>query len=255
MRISRQAALACHYLFDECVPPVIRDSRWFTWLPMKLLFGRHAETFRTFKDRAHGMSAREFRRVYEDLAAVHVQRPTDLTPGCIDAIVRNIVGSTVLDVGCGRGHLAGILSATHRVTGSDIVIPAGAADRHPRVRFVEESVERLTWGDCAFDTVVCTHTLEHVRDVARAVGELRRVAARRLIIVVPRQRPYRHTFDLHLSFFPLAAMLLAQFPVRPGLTGRVLHSIDGEWYYQEDRSESEPIPSEKPAESSSEIVA
>jgi hypothetical protein len=44
---------------------------------MKLLFGRHAETFRTFKDRAHGMSARESRRVYEDLAAVHVQRPTD----------------------------------------------------------------------------------------------------------------------------------------------------------------------------------
>jgi SAM-dependent methyltransferase len=240
MRISRGAALACHYLFDECVPPAIRDSRWFTWLPMKLLFGRHAETFRTFKDRAHGMSADEFRRVYEELAAVHVQRPTDLTAGCIDAIMRNVVGPTVLDVGCGRGHLAALLATTHRVTGSDIVIPPGAATRHPQVAFVEESVEQLSWSDRAFDTVVCTHTLEHVRDVERAVQELRRVAARRLIVVVPRQRPYRHTFDLHLNFFPLAAMLLARFPLEPGVAGRSLHSIDGEWYYQEDRLQTSP---------------
>lgn len=35
-----------------------------------------------------------------------------------------------------------------------------------------------------------------------ALAELRRVAKRRLIIVVPKQRNYKYTFELHINFFP-----------------------------------------------------
>ena len=47
-----------------------------------------------------------------------------------------------------------------------------------------------------------THTLEHVQRIDLALAELRRVAKHRLIIVVPKERPYRYSFNLHLHFFP-----------------------------------------------------
>jgi len=41
------------------------------------------------------------------------------------------------------------------------------------VRFVEGSVEDLPFPDDAFDTVVSTHTLEHVQRIGVALSELR----------------------------------------------------------------------------------
>jgi|SaaInlStandDraft_3_1057020.scaffolds.fasta_scaffold240202_1 ubiquinone/menaquinone biosynthesis C-methylase UbiE len=61
----------------------------------------------------------------------------------------------------------------------------------------------------SYDTVVCTHTLEHVQNISEAIIELRRVTKNRLIIVVPQQRPYKYTFDLHVHFFPYTHSLLS----------------------------------------------
>ena len=83
------------------------------------------------------------------------------------------------------------------------------------------SIEQLPFGDRAFDTVVCVHTLEHVPDLWRAARELRRVA-RRLIVVVPRQRYYRYTVDYHLHFFPNAGPL-------EHLLGGTARLVDGDW--------------------------
>ena len=235
MKISRSAALAIHFLLDECLPPILRDSGWFTWLPFRLLFGRQAEAFATFKDRAHLLSEDEFRTVYGQTADVHLKRPTDLNAACLAEILRRATG-TVLETGCGRGHLAGLLAADHQVTACDITVAPGLPARFPKVTFREESLSGLSFADRSFDTVVCTHTLEHVLDVQRAVAELRRVARRRLIVVVPRQRPYRFTFDLHLRFFPLACMVFDCFRPGPGVAGQRLEALGGDWYYEEDRS-------------------
>jgi len=246
MPISRSLALAIHFVLDECVPPILRDRAWFTWLPFQLLFGRHAETFRSFKDRAHDLSPEEFRRVYAETAPVHLERPTDLNAACLRRIRARIAGRTVLEVGCGRGHLAGLLATAHDVTACDIAIDRALPARHPRVTFREENVERLSFADRAFDTVVCTHTLEHVQDLDAAVRELRRVARRRLIVVVPRQRPYRYTFDLHLHFFPLGHMLAARFPPERGAGGRILENVGGDWCYEEERVDT-PLPAAQSA--------
>jgi SAM-dependent methyltransferase len=235
MQVSRNLALAVHFLLDECLPPILRDRDWFMWLPFRLLFGRHADTFRSFKDRGHDLDEEEFRRVYAETAVVHLQRPTDLNTSCIDRIRRRIAGRSVLEVGCGRGHLADILVRDHDVTACDMAIDPDISARLPRVTFRLENVERLSFADASFDTVVCTHTLEHVQHLDVAIRELRRVARRRLIVVVPRQRPYRHTFDLHLHFFPLGHMLLARFPAVPGVGSRSLHRVGGDWYYEEER--------------------
>jgi len=233
MPISRKTALVLHFLLDECVPPVLRDRRWFMWGPFRLLFGRQAETFLNFKDRAHLLSEEEFRRVYEETAAVHLDRPTDLNEACIREIERRAVGS-VLEVGCGRGHLAGLLAASHDVVACDMVIDPRLADRFQAVRFREETLDGLSFADRSFDTVVCTHVLEHVRDLPRAVAELRRVARRRLVVVLPRQRPYRFTFDLHLRFFPMGSTVLDAFPPHPRLVSRRLENLGGDWFYEEE---------------------
>jgi SAM-dependent methyltransferase len=233
MAISRNTALLVHFLLDECLPPFLRDSRWFMGLPFKLLFGRQAATFMAFKDRAHLLSDEEFRRVYEETAAVHLERPTDLNAACTTEILRQAVGS-VLEVGCGRGHLAGLLAATHDVTACDMVIRPELAARRPGITFREENLTGLSFPDQSFDTVICTHTLEHVLDLPRAVAELRRAARRRLIVVVPRQRAYRFTFDLHVRFFPLRCSVFDCFPPVPALVSRRLENLGGDWYYQEE---------------------
>lgn len=233
MAISRNTALLVHFLLDECLPPIVRDSRWFMGLPFRLLFGRQAATFMAFKDRAHLLDDDEFRRVYEETASVHLERPTDLNAACTAEILRSARGS-VLEVGCGRGHLAGLLVAGHPVTACDMVIRPDLRDRFPAVEFREENLGGLSFPDRSFDTVVCTHTLEHVLDMPRAVAELRRVARDRVIIVVPRQRPYRFTFDLHVRFFPLRCSVLDCFPHVAGLVSRRLENLGGDWYYQEE---------------------
>ncbi len=136
----------------------------------------------------------------------------------------------MLEVGCGHGYLAQKLSGKYHVTAADIVIQPHLRAANPTVEFHEANIEALPFPDHAFDTVICTHTLEHVRNLHLAVAELRRVA-KKLIIVVPRQRPYIYTFDLHLNFFPYMHSLQSMLG-RP--EGEILcEDADGDIFYVE----------------------
>jgi ubiquinone/menaquinone biosynthesis C-methylase UbiE len=235
MKISRNLALKAHFILDECIPPIIRDQKWFIWLPFKILFKRRAKFFFEFKDKAIHLSEEEFAAVYEETSSVHIQRPTDLNDGCVKEIAANVLGESVLDVGCGRGFLAGALSEKHRVTACDMIVSEKTRRGHPDINFRQENMQRLSFADNEFDTVISSHTLEHVQDAHAALEELRRVTKCRLIVVLPKQRPYRYTFDLHLRFFPYSHTVL-QF-MRPTFH-RVkydLKEIEGDWYYQEDK--------------------
>jgi ubiquinone/menaquinone biosynthesis C-methylase UbiE len=118
------------------------------------------------------------------------------------------------------------------VTAADIVLDPQFVADYPHIRCQEAAVERLPFPDRAFDTVVCAHTLEHVQELEAAIRELRRVTARRLIIVVPRQRPYQYTFDLHLHFFPYRSSLL--MALKPGKGNYHCENLQGDWFYFED---------------------
>ena len=235
MKISRNLALKAHFILDECIPPIIRDQKWFMWLPFKILFKRRAKFFFEFKDNAIHLSEEEFAAVYEETRSVHIQRPMDLNEGCVKEIAANTFGERVLDVGCGRGFLAGVLSERHRVTACDMLVSEKTSKNHPNINFRQENIQRLSFADNEFDTVISSHTLEHVQDANAALEELRRVAKCRLIVVLPKQRPYRYTFDLHLRFFPYSHTVLQY--MRPTFR-RVkydLKEIEGDWYYQEDK--------------------
>ena len=233
MRISRRVTLLIHHVLDQWIPPIIRDSRWFMGALMNLSLGRQSKLLRDFKPLAADMSAREMERSYEQAAAVHIERDTDLNEACIEEICQQALGPSVLDIACGRGFLADRLSQRHAVTGADFHIDEELASRYPEVTWLKAEISALPFDDNQFDTVVCTHTLEHVLDPHAAIRELRRVARRQLIVVVPRQRPYDYTFDLHLHFFPYQWQLELLFrPGKPEASVRC-DNLDGDWYYTE----------------------
>jgi len=175
---------------------------------MRLVFREKAKLFMDFKSRAPGMTPKEMAELYEQIESVSVQRDTDINDACLDRIDMSISGKTVLDAGCGRGYLAGRLAERYTVTGVDFVIGSDLSRKFPKANFCKVHIEMLPFKEASFDTVICAHTLEHVMQIEPVLRELRRVARRRLIIIVPKQRPYKYTFDLHLQFFPQAYSLL-----------------------------------------------
>ncbi len=234
MQLPRDLTLLAHFLFDSFIPPILRDSKWFMWLPFKILFGKKAQIFFEFKAMALNLSHQEFIQLYQQASGAFIARETDLNRACIEAIESEIVGNTVLDIACGRGFLAKRLAKRHHVTAADLLLDPQLIADCPHIRFQQAQLECLPFSDAEFDTVVCAHTLEHVQDLHQAILELRRVTAKRLIIVAPKQRPYKYTFDLHLHFFPYAWSLLTI--LRPFSRKHYLKEIHRDWFYLEDRA-------------------
>ena len=82
-----------------------------------------------------------------------------------------------LDVGCGDGGLTAALDAA-QLTAADVsdVALERAAARLPRARTVAlEPDAPLPLPDGSFDLVLCTETIEHVRDLQLLLSEARRV--------------------------------------------------------------------------------
>jgi ubiquinone/menaquinone biosynthesis C-methylase UbiE len=203
-------------------------------LPVKMMFTAKAEEIMNFKEALPLMTSEEYVALYETTAPYHMPRETDLNSQCVDAILKDIVGGSVLEVGCGGGFLTRKMKkAGFDVTATDIVLSDQFEKADHSINFVNADVTALPFADHSFDTVICTHVLEHVVDLKKAVSELRRCTKMRLIIVVPMQRPYRYTFDLHLRFFPyLHSFLLEMMPLRKGFF--FCADVGGDIYYRED---------------------
>lgn len=208
-------------LLDDWLPPVVRE-----WRPLNTLLARavHGANFDLdFKERAFHMSDREIAEAYSRLAQGGARfRDSDTTPAQMDSITDATTGS-VLEVGCGNGMVAQHLrDAGHAVVAVDVTLGSAIATRdRTGCDVLLAGLPDLPFRDRAFDTVVCSHTLEHIPDLWRAARELRRVA-RRVVVVVPCQRYYRYTVDYHLHFFPTSA------PLEHLLGGRA-RLVDGDW--------------------------
>ncbi|MFQ6172857.1 class I SAM-dependent methyltransferase [Oryzobacter sp. R7] len=229
MPLSRETSLRIRNLLDDGLPPVVRDSRLLMTPLLRFALGRQYREFLDFKARGFEMTPEEFSEFYRRISGSEVHGDTDLNDACADAILQVVAGRRVLEVGAGRGWLAErMVAAGATVTASDIVL----SDALLRVSGVETQAapaERLPWPDGSFEVVVTTHTLEHVQDIQAALAELRRVASEDVVVVVPKERPYRYSFNPHLHFFPYPWSWQAVAGVRPGATLQDL----GDWFYVE----------------------
>ncbi|MEM6382797.1 MAG: class I SAM-dependent methyltransferase [Pseudomonadota bacterium] len=205
--MNRETTNRVRYVMEELVPPALRDSAMFRAM-MKLAWGTHIDDLARFRERAPFLTDDEYEALYREHPRVH--EGTDNSEACITRICSDVVGDSVADVGCGTGALLTRINAANpelqRVVGVDFVIDD--ASKLPGVEYHAARIEALPFDDNAFDTVVCTHVLEHVLELRASLAELRRVARHKLIIVVPREREYRYTFNPHFNFFPYRHSLL-----------------------------------------------
>lgn len=212
MRISRKVANAAKFMTDQLLPPIIRDSKLFGRVYMYCVFGKNYRLFYDFKEKASRASIAEIKKTYQDVynRGIAVQRETDLNDACTKFILENTRGSEVLEVGCGRGALVKKLLKdrnNYQVSACDIALDKSLKNVKG-AKFCEAPLESLPYKNRSFDTVITTHTLEHAYNLPAAISELRRVCRGKLIIVVPTERPYKYTPNLHLHFFPGAEYLI-----------------------------------------------
>ena len=138
------------------------------------------------------------------MADTFIKRETDLNDESI-RYIKNILQSSkngILDAACGKGYLVKKLhgwAKGTKITALDIVLPD---KQRNGIEYVQGTITNLPFEKDSFDVVICTHALEHIKDISLALKELRRVCRKQLIIVIPRQREYKYTFDLHIHFFP-----------------------------------------------------
>jgi SAM-dependent methyltransferase len=228
--MNRETTNRIRFVLEDLLPPVVRDSALFR-TAARLVWGDHILHLARFRARAPFLSAAEYEALYRKHPRVHAG--TDNSAACIRRIAQAVEGESVCDVGCGTGALLKEIQAAQpgltRVTGVDFVVDDAAS--LPGVEYVAARIEALPFADGEFDTVVCTHVIEHVLEYQKAIAELRRIARRRLIIVVPREREYRYSFNPHFNFFPYTHSFLRA--VHPVPADHVCEDIGRDIFYSE----------------------
>jgi len=229
--LRREASNRIRFVIEDLLPPIMRDSGLFR-LAAGLAF-RGVDAAANFRKRAPFLSEQEYVSFYRDWPRVHAE--TDNSDQCLARIAEDVVGRSVCDVGCGSGYLVRHIrdhspAGARRLAGVDIVTPDLA--ENAGIEFFEGNAEALPFADREFDTVICTHVIEHILDHRKALAELRRITAKRLIIVVPMEREGLYTFNPHFHFFPYThSFLRAMIPVPEH---HVCVRLGRDIYYRED---------------------
>ena len=103
-------------------------------------------------------------------------------------IARNIVGDSVLDVGCGTGVALAIMKALfpwRTCRGIDPSVDASPIWNARGIDVDVGSATHLPYSENSWESVYSSHVLEHLHDDQTAVSEVLRVMSRRAIIIVP----------------------------------------------------------------------
>jgi ubiquinone/menaquinone biosynthesis C-methylase UbiE len=133
---------------------------------------------------------------------------------------------TVLDIGCGNGYFLRKVQTLGRydLHACDVM---PHLDLGSGITYHQGNIESLPFADKSFDVVTCHHTIEHIPNLSKALGELKRITRKQLMIVTPRQRYYYYTLDEHVNFFPLQGEL----EHRIGIPQHTCLNLGGDWMY------------------------
>ena len=226
--LNRKVTNFIRFVLDELLPPILRDNYYFMYPLFWIWFkGKNVKRFMNFKSVFHQLSEDDFAGYYRDYEYI-ANRDTDLSNQSIEYIIKQLGNDkniSIVDVGCGTGYVIKQIQneGYSNVCGIDLV-PRSEFDS---VEIKTGNIESLPFPDNAFDVVICSHTLEHVLDLPKAISELKRLAKTKLIITVPKQRYYQYTFDLHIHFFPQISYLLKYIGIDE--TNVQYKSVSGDW--------------------------
>lgn len=225
--MKRSVTNIIRFILDECLPPVIRDNKYFMYPFFHIWFkGRNVDKYMNFKSLIYTWSEDEIREFYQNRKSIATERVTDLSERSIEFMIKHLEPDvkTAADVGCGNGYFLSKLVANGlECHGIDLI----NSIRFPGIQFHKGDIENLPFPDNAFDVVSCHHTLEHIIDLQKAVSELKRVAKKQLVIVVPCQRYYYYTLDEHVRFFPYKELLEHEI----GIQNHICEKIWSDWVY------------------------
>ncbi len=227
--MNRRFTNFIRFLIDECLPPIIRDSRLFMYPFFFFAYrGRNVHTTMAFKSRVWKMSKDDYTEFYKNLKSISRDRQTDLNSECIariGAILKNGNFDSVLDVGCGNGFLLNELAKNFpdkKFSGIDVKTPSTK-----NFSFTQGDISEMPFKDRSFDLVICSHVLEHCTNLKEVISEIKRVAKKNIIVVVPCQRPYYYTLDEHVHFFYYKELLTHNL----GLDSYECEKLKGDWFY------------------------
>ena len=201
--MKRENTNKIRFVLEDILPPIIRDSFIFK-LIIKRLY-RSDETHLNLKSKILNISRKEYENYYKHMPKIHDD--SDLSISCINEIIKNIEPKNVIDVGCGNGFLLKKIRKNNKkiiLNGSEITITSKLKVdfQNNNIKLYRKSIENIHRIKNKFDTVICSHVLEHVLDINKAYYNLKKICKKKLIIIVPRERPYKYTFNGHIHFFP-----------------------------------------------------
>ena len=227
--MNRTVTNIIRVLMDKYIPASIRNSYWFMYPFYFLAYrGKNLKQVMHFKTLVHSFTKEEYTKFYSELNSISRNRKTDLTEKQIRFVLKSIGKDTksILDVGSGKGYLLQRIKKENpeiKLAGLDVVKNVHIAG----VDSYQGNITAMPFADEAFDTVICTHTIEHILNLQAAVKELQRVAKNQLIVVTPCQRYFYYTLDEHVNFFPEEENFTTLF----SFTKFICKKINFDWVY------------------------
>jgi SAM-dependent methyltransferase len=225
--INRNTTNLIRNLMDYCMPSFIRNNKYFMYPFYFIAYnGKNLKKAMHFKTWIQQASKEEYQEYYNNLQSISKYRPTDLNDLCLTKILQESKKHNfIADIGCGNGYLLSQIMQNHHcnIIGVDLM-----PEHKGKFPYRHSYIDNLPFKDQEIDLVLCTHVLEHVLNLSKAISELQRVCKNKLCVVIPKQKYFYFTLDEHINFFPDRESIFDLFGNQP----IVVQNLGGDWFIE-----------------------